>query len=99
MLLKKGSQLDRWSGVKLAAPLFPTVHHMDTMSINVPRAAAAEFPVWMNYEEVLEELDIPRSSMDRWRADGRGPRFTKLPNGALRIRRDRLEEWLEGLPA
>ncbi|HTV12014.1 MAG TPA: helix-turn-helix domain-containing protein [Acidimicrobiales bacterium] len=54
---------------------------------------------WMSSEAVLAELGIARSSMDRWRADGRGPRFTKLPNGVLRIRREKLDEWLEGLSA
>jgi len=53
----------------------------------------------MSSEAVLAELGIARSSMDRWRADGRGPRFTKLPNGVLRIRREKLDEWLEGLSA
>jgi predicted DNA-binding transcriptional regulator AlpA len=65
---------------------------------NTP-AAVPEFAPWMSYEEVLEELDVARSTMDRWRADSRAPRFVRLPNGALRIRRDRLEEWLEGLAA
>jgi predicted site-specific integrase-resolvase len=34
----------------------------------------------MSYEEVLEELKVARSTMDRWRGDGRAPAFVKLPN-------------------
>jgi hypothetical protein len=37
--------------------------------------------------------------MDRWRSEGKAPAVVKFPNGELRRRRDRLDEWLEGLAA
>lgn len=52
---------------------------------------------WMTYEEALEELRVPRSTMRDWRREGRAPRFTKLPGGQLRIRREDLDAWLETL--
>lgn len=61
---------------------------------------SAGFPppgTWMSYEDVLYELAVARSTMDNWRRDGKAPRFVKLPNGALRTRRDWLYEWLERL--
>jgi len=53
---------------------------------------------WMTMVEVCEALDVARSTIDEWRATGRGPRFVRLPNGQLRIRRVALEAWLETLP-
>jgi predicted DNA-binding transcriptional regulator AlpA len=49
--------------------------------------------------EVLARLGgkIHRSSFHRWRATGRGPRATRLPNGQVRIRCSDLEQWLDGL--
>lgn len=52
----------------------------------------------MAVDEVLEELQIARSTFHEWRAKGRGPRCIKLPNGQLRIRRSEFERWLESLP-
>ncbi len=54
---------------------------------------------WYSPKELLEHLQISRSTLDLWLADGRGPRYVKLPNGRLRFRDDWLEEWLEELPA
>lgn len=45
--------------------------------------------------EVCEELQIERSTFYEWRAKGRAPRCSKLPNGQLRIRRRDLDEWFE----
>ena len=36
---------------------------------------------WMSFKEVLDDLDVPRSTMDDWRARGDGPVFTKFPGG------------------
>lgn len=44
--------------------------------------------------EVLEELDVPKSTFFRWKAIGRAPRTIKYPNGSLRIRRSDLDAWL-----
>jgi predicted DNA-binding transcriptional regulator AlpA len=52
----------------------------------------------MTYEEVLAEVGVTRSTMDKWRVTGRGPKFKKLPNGKLRARRADVEQWLDLLP-
>lgn len=52
---------------------------------------------WLTYHDALAEIEVPRKTMDAWRRTGRGPHFRKLPSGQLRIRRDELETWLDGL--
>jgi predicted DNA-binding transcriptional regulator AlpA len=44
--------------------------------------------------DLCDELGIARSTFYDWRAARRAPLCIKLPNGALRIRRDDLESWL-----
>lgn len=44
--------------------------------------------------ELCAELQVSRSTFYEWRQKGRAPRCLRLPNGALRIRRDDLEDWL-----
>jgi len=51
----------------------------------------------LTIEEVSAELRVPRSTFYRWRERGTGPPVMKLPNGAVRIRRTALAEWLRGL--
>src|SRR5262249_55431129 len=46
--------------------------------------------------EVCAELRIERSTFYDWRAKGRAPRCSKLPNGELRIVRRDLDAWYEG---
>ena len=53
---------------------------------------------WMSLKDVLAEIAISRSTMNKWRSEGRGPTFTKLSNGELRIKRSDLEAWLIELP-
>ena len=53
---------------------------MNTVTGQKTPSAVQAFPSWMSYEEVLEELKVARSTMDRWRGDGRAPAFVKLPN-------------------
>ena len=48
-------------------------------------------------KEVLEDLGVPRSTMNDWRARGQGPRFVKLPGGQLRVSRVAYEEWCANL--
>jgi predicted DNA-binding transcriptional regulator AlpA len=43
------------------------------------------------------ELIISRSTFYDWRAKGRAPECTKLPNGELRILRADYEQWLKDL--
>ncbi len=50
----------------------------------------------LTVSEVCAELKVARSTFYDWRAKGRGPRCIRLPNGALRVRRDELENWLQG---
>jgi predicted DNA-binding transcriptional regulator AlpA len=52
---------------------------------------------WLSMKEVLEDLGVPRSTMDDWRARGQAPLFTKFPSGMLRIRRAEYDMWLAGL--
>ena len=53
---------------------------------------------WMSLKDVLAEIAISRSTMNKWRSEGRAPSFIKLPNGELRIRRSEFEAWLIELP-
>jgi predicted DNA-binding transcriptional regulator AlpA len=63
---------------------------------------SADGPTWLSLEDFCEELGVPRSTAYKWcaagPASGKFPRCRRLPNGKLRIRRDWLEEWLDGLP-
>ncbi|MGK3206586.1 helix-turn-helix transcriptional regulator [Amycolatopsis sp. MEPSY49] len=45
--------------------------------------------------EVCEELSVAESTFYEWRAKNRGPRWIKLPNGGVRVRRGDLDAWLE----
>jgi predicted DNA-binding transcriptional regulator AlpA len=53
---------------------------------------------WLTLTDVCEELNIARSSLDAWRRKDAFPKFRKLPNGSLRLRRSELENWTELLP-
>lgn len=44
--------------------------------------------------EVLDEIDVPKSTFYRWLRTGRGPKSLKLPNGKRKIRRADLDSWL-----
>ena len=56
---------------------------------------------WMSVEDLCIELGIAASTAYKWSAagpaSGRFPRYRKLPNGSIRIRRDWFDEWVEGL--
>ena len=53
---------------------------------------------WMSLKDVLLEIAVSRSTMNKWRSEGRAPSFIKLPNGELRIRRSEFEAWLIEMP-
>jgi len=52
---------------------------------------------WLSQADILVELDVSRSTLAKWRTEGRGPVFRKLPNGELRIRRSDFEAWITSL--
>ncbi|GAB3414102.1 helix-turn-helix transcriptional regulator [Flindersiella endophytica] len=60
---------------------------------------------YLTVDQALAELnaDVPaseriaRSTWQRWRAVGKGPKVIKLPNGKIRIRRADFEAWLKAL--
>lgn len=44
--------------------------------------------------EVLDELQVARSTFDTWRSLRTAPECIKLPNGQIRVRRCALDSWL-----
>jgi predicted DNA-binding transcriptional regulator AlpA len=50
--------------------------------------------ILLTISQVCEQLDISRSTFEKWRARRIGPSAIVLPNGSLRIRQDELESWL-----
>lgn len=58
---------------------------------------------WMTMDDFCVELGVAPSTAYKWSAagplSGKFPRFRKLPNGSIRIRRDWFDEWLDGLAA
>jgi len=52
---------------------------------------------WLTLAQACETLGVSRSTMGAWRRTGRGPQFRKLPNGALRISAEALEDFTESL--
>ena len=74
---------------------------MATTHLSRPDAPRAPERDWMSMEDFCAELGIAPSTAYKWSSagprSGRFPRFRKLPNGSIRIRRDWLEEWLDGL--
>ncbi|MCD0450613.1 helix-turn-helix domain-containing protein [Actinocorallia sp. API 0066] len=42
---------------------------------------------------MASELGLSPVTVYRWLRTGRGPRYAKLPNGVIRIRRSDLEKW------
>lgn len=75
---------------------------MNSTRTTAPHRHRPSLPQWLSLEDFCEELGVARSTAYKWcaadPASGRFPRYRRLPNGRLRIRRDWLEEWLDGLP-
>jgi hypothetical protein len=67
-----------------------------------PETSTVHRRQWLTIEDFCAELDIPMSTAYKWSSlgseSGKFPRCCRLPNGKIRIRRDWLEEWLDGLP-
>ncbi|MFD8390515.1 helix-turn-helix transcriptional regulator [Streptomyces sp. NPDC059680] len=51
----------------------------------------------LTISQVIDEIGVPRATFYRWRQLRKGPKSIKLPNGAVRIRRSELEQWLSTL--
>lgn len=47
--------------------------------------------------QVLDLLQVPRRTWQRWRELEIGPACLKLPNRELRVRRSALTEWLDNM--
>jgi len=50
----------------------------------------------MNSAEAMEFLKVPKSSFERWRANGHGPAFIRIGPRRIAYRRGDLEAWLAG---
>ena len=65
---------------------------------STPRTVTAgERSQWLTYKDVLVELSVSRSTLDKWRAEGKAPEFVKLPNGEMRLRRSDFDAWVNQL--
>jgi predicted DNA-binding transcriptional regulator AlpA len=59
---------------------------------------ASDMKGWMTMVALQAELGgVTRSTIDGWRADGRFPAPTRLPNGTLLWKRAVVADWLESL--
>lgn len=63
------------------------------------KRSAARRPVveQLTVGQLCAELQIARSTFYQWRQIGKAPQCVRLPNGAIRIRRDHLDAWLASL--
>jgi excisionase family DNA binding protein len=66
---------------------------MKRAAAKVVRPACEQLTV----EQVCAELQVARSTFYQWRQVGKAPRCIRLPNGAIRVRRDDLDAWLAAL--
>ena len=51
----------------------------------------------LTVQQVCAELQVARSTFYQWRQVGKAPRCIRLPNCAIRVRRDDLDAWLAAL--
>ncbi len=55
---------------------------------------------WLTVEEFMAEFKLSRRTVDRWRAEGKGPHFERIGgHGPLRTKRSRVSAWLKGTAA
>jgi predicted DNA-binding transcriptional regulator AlpA len=58
---------------------------------------------WLSLQEFCDELGVSPHTAYKWsaagQASGRFPRFCRLPNGRIRIRREWFDAWIESLGA
>lgn len=65
----------------------------DTIEEAIERAVAGAEPL-MTPDEVAEYLNMPRATLQLWRAKGTGPRGYRVGRH-VRYRREDVERWLE----
>lgn len=46
-------------------------------------------------DELMAELSVSRPTLQRYRREGTGPAWFRLPGGAVRYRRSDVDLWLE----
>lgn len=51
----------------------------------------------LTVDQLCAELQIARSTFYQWRQVRKAPRCVRLPNGAIRVRREDLDTWLAAL--
>ncbi|HEX5494920.1 MAG TPA: helix-turn-helix domain-containing protein [Mycobacteriales bacterium] len=49
---------------------------------------------FLTLREVLDELDIGRSTFNRWMQLGEAPKHVRLPGGQLRFPREDFDRWI-----
>jgi predicted site-specific integrase-resolvase len=49
----------------------------------------------LTVSQVCEELQISKSTFNKWRMTGRAPTCKRMPNGSLRILRQDLDAWFD----
>lgn len=62
-----------------------------------PTPASSNASKLMTLQEVYDELGIAKSTWNDWKNKGRTPKFFRLPNNQVRVRRADFEKWLDQL--
>ena len=52
---------------------------------------------YLSTAQAADFLDLSKSTLDHWRALGKGPRFTKSKDGLIRYWMDDLRAYMEGV--
>jgi len=59
---------------------------------------ATRLPLLLGERELAETYGLSRRTCQRWRLEGRGPRWIKL-HGCVRYKIEDITEWIAGAPA
>lgn len=54
-----------------------------------------EWPEWMSEETAARYMDTSQSTLNYWRAHGKGPAFKRVGQRMVRYRKQDLDDWLE----